>query len=410
MKTAYDIVIVGSGVVGAVAALAIAKQTSLTVAVVEAKEHHDTWHEDSYDARVSAISHASKHIFKHLGVWQAIQLKRISPYTKMHVWDAEGAGRIVFDSSEIGESNLGYIIEDNVIRSSLVEQYSCYENIDYLCPLNIIELKETAESMTLICDNGRMIDAKLLIAADGADSRLRQLRQIDMTSYDYQHTAIIATVHTSLPHQHTAWQRFLPSGPLAFLPLKNVHASSIVWSATHDYAKQLMQYDESHFKTELAKQFDYTLGEIEHISERYAFPLRMRHAKHYVQHRFALVGDAAHTIHPLAGQGVNLGILDAAALAETIAVAHDKHRDYASLPALRRYERWRKTDTLAMLAMVEVLKQLFANQHTTIKYIRNAGLNFTNQMPWMKQFLMQYALGKRSDLPKMTHVLEKLCF
>jgi 2-octaprenylphenol hydroxylase len=245
LKTTYDVVIVGSGVVGAIAALAIAKQTSLSVLVVEAKENHFIWHEDMYDARVSAISHASKHILKHLGVWQAIQSKRISPYTKMRVWDGEGSGQIVFDSAEIGESNLGYIIEDNVIRHSLMEQYSQFENIDYLCPLKIVEIKETAEGMTLVCDHGSLIETRLLIAADGADSSLRQLRQIDMTSHDYQHTAIIATVHTSLPHQETAWQRFLPTGPLAFLPLKNAHMSSIVWSATHDYAKELMQYNSS---------------------------------------------------------------------------------------------------------------------------------------------------------------------
>ncbi len=403
MKTVYDVVIVGSGVVGAVAALAIAKQTSLTVAVIEAKENY-------HAARVSAVSHASKHILQHLGVWETILSKRVSPYTKMRVWDAGGSGLIMFDSAEVGEANLGYIIEDHVMRSSLIEKYSHYDNIHYLCPLKIIALKETTEFMTLSCDDGRTIEAKLLIASDGADSYLRQMRQIDMTSYDYQHTAIVATVHTSLPHQYTAWQRFLPSGPLAFLPLGDTHVSSIVWSATHDYAKQLMEWDEAHFKIELAKQFEYTLGDITQVTTRHAFPLRMRHAKTYVQHRFALIGDAAHTIHPLAGQGVNLGILDAAALAEVIALAWDKQRDYAHLATLRRYERWRKTDTIAMLSMVEFLKQLFANQSAAVTCIRNMGLNAMNQMPWVKQFLTQYALGKRSDLPKLAHKWEELCF
>jgi 2-octaprenylphenol hydroxylase len=408
LKTAYDVVIVGGGVVGAAAALALAQQTSLNVAVIEAKQpEDDAWKtDDDYDLRVSAISHASKHMLDHLGVWQAIQSKRISPYAKMRVWDAEGSGVIAFDAADIDESNLGYIIEDRVIRSSLVERYAQYDNIDYLCPLKIIELIETPEAMMLVCEDGCTIQTALLIAADGADSSLRQMKNIEIKSYDYQHTAIVATVHTSLPHQHTAWQRFLPSGPLAFLPLKDEHVSSIVWSATHDYAKDLMQLDDESFKAELAKQFDHTLGVITKVSLRYAFPLRMRHALHYVQDRFALIGDAAHTIHPLAGQGVNLGLLDAAALTETIARAHAKNRNYATLASLRPYERWRKTDTLAMFAMVEFLKQLFANQYSPVKYIRNMGLKVTNQMPWMKQFLTRYALGKRTDLPSMTHKSE----
>lgn len=411
MKIAYDVVIVGSGVAGAVAALAIAKDTSLNVVVIEARENYHVWQADkSYATRVSAISHASKHILQHLDVWQAIQAKRLSPYKKMRVWDACGSGLVNFDSAEMGEENLGYIIEDHVIRSSLIEKYSHYENIEYLCPLKIVELKETPECLVVTCDDGRTIEANLLIAADGANSCLRKMRQIELASHDYQHTAIVATVQTSLPHQHTAWQRFLPSGPLAFLPLDNTHVSSIVWSATHDYAKQLMQYDDIHFKNELEKQFDYTLGEIVQVSARQAFSLRMQHAKHYVQHRFALIGDAAHTIHPLAGQGVNLGLLDAATLAEIIVDTYHKGRDYAHLAALRRYERWRKTDTQAWLGMVETLKQLFANQYTAIKCIRNLGLHVTNQIPWIKKFLITYALGKRSDLPKLAYKLEELCF
>ncbi len=394
-------VIVGSGVVGASLALAIAKQTSLTVAVVEAKENSYVWQAgNDYEARVSAISHASKHILEHLGVWQATQSKRIATYTKMRVWDA--AGVVAFDAAEIGESNLGYIIEDHVIRSSLIEKYSDYENIDYVCPLKITELKETEESITLMTDEGRLLKAGLLIAADGADSWLRTARNIDIQSYDYQHTAIVATVHTSLPHQNTAWQRFLPEGPLAFLPLKDAHASSIVWSALPDYADQLMQLNDDDFRYELAKQFEHTLGEVTHVSSRYAFALRMRHAKTYVQNRFALIGDAAHTIHPLIGQGVNLGLLDAAALAEVIIDAYDKNRDYTSYATLRRYERWRKTDTLAMLGIAELLKQLYASSNTAVKCMRSIGVNVTNQIPQLKQFFMHYALGKRTDLPKTT--------
>ncbi len=389
----YDIIIVGSGIVGATTALMLAKKTSLKVGIIEAANIKSNY-------RVSAISLAAKNIFKNLAVWELIQAKRISPYTKMHVWDAEGTGKIDFNCADVAEPVLGYIIEDNAIRTSLLEKFSAYANLEFLCPIKLISLHKKAEHIELITEDKKTFTAKLIIAADGAHSWVREQAGIQLKSWDYEHTAIVATVRTELPHQKTAWQRFLTTGPLAFLPLEDPQASSIVWSAIPTYAEQLLVLDDQAFQKVLADAFEHKLGAITAVDTRYHFPLKMRHAKEYVQAHLALIGDAAHTIHPLAGQGVNLGLLDAACLVEVIAQAINKKRDFSSLPTLRRYERERKSDNLVMLAMVEVLKNLFASEKTLLKNMRSIGLNFTNQVPFLKNFLVNYALGKRCTMPE----------
>jgi 2-octaprenylphenol hydroxylase len=247
----------------------------------------------------------------------------------------------------------------------------------------------------------QVIQTQCLIAADGAESWVRQQVGIQLKTWAYQHTAIVTTVQTELPHAATARQRFLATGPLAFLPLSDPYRSSIVWSVTPEYAEKLMALSVAEFDVALATAFAHQLGAVQMITERHAFPLRMRHAQQYVRPRIALLGDAAHTIHPLAGQGVNMGLLDAATLAEVMITACRKQRDFASLATLRRYERWRKGDTLAMLAAIEALKHLFASELPPVQCLRNVGLNLTNRLPWLKQFLTDYALGKRGDLPSM---------
>ncbi len=399
MSEAYDIIIVGSGIVGAATALALARSTSLKIAVLEAKVSDDHQEKARYDHRVSAISLASKTILQNLHCWESIKAKRVSAYTQMHVWDAAGVGEIHFDSQSIGESLLGYIIEDRVIRRSLQDQFQCYQNIDFLCPAIVDILKEKENQIELVLSDQKTLQTKLLIGADGANSWVRTNANIEFKNYDYAHTAIVATVRTTLPNQATAWQRFLPTGPLAFLPFDDPHDCSIVWSAEHEYAKNLLSLDDEAFCEKLSDEFSKKLGVITSVSQRYSFPLRMRHVKNYVSPHLALIGDAAHTLHPLAGQGVNLGLLDAATLAEVIIDAHKKNRDFSSLSTLRRYERWRKSDTLVMLTLVEALKQLFGSHKKSVQQLRNFGLNLTNQLPFIKNFLISYALGKRGDLP-----------
>ncbi len=317
----------------------------------------------------------------------------------MHVWDAEGRGEIHFDSRDVSEPVLGYIIEDNALRSSLFTKLSEYSNIDFISPIQLTVLQQKPEHIELVTKDQKSFSAKLLIAADGANSWVREEVKIALKTWDYEHTAIVTTVQTEKPHQQTAWQRFLPTGPLAFLPLTDTQTCSIVWSATPDYAKELLAYDDAAFCSALTTAFAEKLGHVISVATRHHFHLHMRHAKNYVLPRLALIGDAAHTIHPLAGQGVNLGMLDAICLAEIVTQAHKKSRDFASFATLRQYERWRKSDNLVMLGVVEGLKALFASDKTIIKSLRNLGLNITNQAPFIKNVIVNYALGKRKNMP-----------
>ena len=397
----YDIIIIGSGIVGMTTALLLAKNTSYKIALLESKSALPVWPFSCYDHRVSAISLASKKIFQQAGVWNAIQAKRMSPYTKMHVWDEAGQGEIQFDCTKLGEPALGYIIEENVMRISLLDEIACYPQIDFIYPVKLISLHSTLDHIELITAEHAVLTTKLLIGADGAHSWVRLQTGIESKTHDYKQTAIVATVKTELPHQATAWQRFLFNGPLAFLPLEDPHTCSIVWSTQHAHAQELLMLDDELFQRHVSIALAEKLGKITAITERYHFPLHMRHAKQYIKERIALMGDAAHTIHPLAGQGVNLGLLDAACLVETILAADKKNRDFTNFPTLRRYERARKSDNVAMLMAVDVLKSIFVNSNHTVQHMRNRGLHFANQLLPLKKFFMNYALGNRRGLPSM---------
>jgi len=391
----YDVIIVGSGVVGSVAALALAKNTSLKIALLESQSISLSWQPTQYDHRVSAISLASKRLFQQMGVWADMETKRIAPYTHMHVWDASGAGKIDFDCHEVHEEALGYIIEDSVMRVSLLEQIFQTSSIDFISPVKLISLHKKSEKIELETQDGKIFSTTLLIGADGANSWVREQSHISFKNSDYHQAAIVATVQTTLSHQHTAWQRFLATGPLAFLPLSDEKTCSIVWSTSHDEAAALLKLNDKDFCEQLTTAFDKKLGEVIQVSQRYHFPLRMRHAKNYVQERIALIGDAAHTIHPLAGQGVNLGLLDAASLVDVMMTALHKRRDFSSLATLRQYERSRKSDNVMMLASVDLLKQLFAQQNALVKNARTAGLSLIDRCSFVKNRLTQYALGNR---------------
>lgn len=395
----YDLTIVGGGMVGATLACALGN-TPLRIGLVEASEPQLNWSAQGFDVRVSAITRASQRIFQSVGAWEHMVARRVSPFRQMHVWDAAGRGVIHFDSADLGEDTLGYIIENQVIQAALYDRLKQLDNVELICPANLKRLAWDADNMYLELQNGSYIASALLVGADGSRSWVRSQAGISVKGWDYQQRAVVTYVKTALPHDDTAWQRFLPEGPVAFLPLTDGY-SSIVWSTAPEHARQLLALSDQEFAGELAEAFEHRLGAIESVGPRAAFPLRFLQANAYVRPRLALVGDAAHTIHPLAGQGVNLGLSDAAALAEVLLEARAARKSLGSITVLRRYERWRNADNLAMLLAVDGFKHLFGSDISIVRWVRNLGLTLTHHVLPVKNLLMRYAMGLSGDLPKL---------
>ncbi len=392
MKTTdYDIVIVGGGMVGASLACTLADST-LSIAVIEGHEPPAEWPADSFDIRVSAIARASERLFRRLGAWQAMEAMRVQPYQAMDVWDATGSGHIHFDAAELGEPDLGHIIENRVITRALLQRLRRHDNIDYLCPAKPVWLMLRSDHAQLQLDDGSLLQTPLIIGADGAHSWLRQQAGIDIQERHYRQTAVVTTVQTERHHEDTAWQCFLPSGPLAFLPLPEGR-SSIVWSTSAEEAERLLALDDADFMSELGEAFMHRLGTVTAVGPRGAFPLKGRHAKKYVKPHLALVGDAAHTIHPLAGQGVNLGLADVEELAAVVLEAHRARRAIGSFKTLRRFERARRGDNLLMLDAMGAFKTLFSNDTPGLRELRNLGLNLADRSGPLKNLIVAQAMG-----------------
>jgi len=399
LKTDFDIIIVGAGMVGSTLACALGMQ-GLQVAVIEAHRPDFDWPDGSVDLRVSAITCASQKIFESLDAWEVMSRLRVSPYRDMRVWDATGRGEIHFDSADLGEPLLGHIIENRVIQFALHEKLVEYENVTFVAPVSVTEMKIEQDGASVTLDDGRSLSAKLLVAADGSRSKLRDMAGIETQGWSYHQHGVVASIKTANGHQETAWQRFMPDGPLAFLPLSD-GSSSIVWSTSPEHADELLAMDDAAFLEALHNAFGDRLGRMLSCGPRAAFPLRMQHAKSYTQHRLALLGDAAHTIHPLAGQGVNLGLADAATLAEVIADARAAGSDIGALKTLRRYERWRKGDNMAMMTTMDAFKRLFGSNMPVLKWVRNTGLSLTNRTTPVKNMIMRQAMGLEGDLSRL---------
>ena len=398
MTAKYDIVIIGGGMVGLLLACALG-DSPLKIAVIEQKQMPPP--DEPYDLRVSAITLASQRVFRAVGAWAAMESKRVSPIREMRVWDAGGTGSIHFDCADIGEPCLGYIIENNVMQAALLNRLQQFTNVQYLCPATVSVVDITGDAATVTLADGRTIHCRLLVGADGADSQVRAAVGITTRGGPFHQQGIVATVTTERSHEQTAWQRFLASGPLAFLPLDEERHCSIVWSADDVRAQTLLGLSDEAFIAELQKSFGERLGKILTVSRRAAFPLALVHAQAYAAARVVLVGDAAHLVHPLAGQGVNLGFMDAAVLTEVLLQAVAKRKDIGGEAVLRRYQRWRKGENLAMLTVTGGFKYLFGNDLPGVTTLRNLGLNLTNAVPLIKNFIMRRATGVTGDLPKL---------
>ena len=399
----FDIVIVGGGAIGSAAASLLAKITKtakgsnqqLKIALIES-QLPPVFQANTVDSRVAAITEKTRLIFEQIGVWHHIADKRACAYSAMNVWDAEGTGRVTFNSQQVQQPNLGHIIENSVLVSTLIEHVQQQPNIELFCPANIAHYDVQNDGIILTLDNNIKLSAQLLIAADGANSAVREQFQFATKQWDYGQHAIVTTITTQNPNQLSAWQRFMPTGPLAFLPLNNMgddHCCSIVWSQDTQEAERLMALDDQQFCQQLSKASEYCLGEVLKIQKRFLIPLRQSHATDYVMPRVALIGDAAHSIHPLAGQGANLGFSDGQVLAQEIANAYTRDVDLGDLTVLKRYQRRRKPENLATMAAMEGFKRLFGSQNSTLRLLRNYGLSGVNGLGAIKNKLIKQAMG-----------------
>jgi 2-octaprenylphenol hydroxylase len=414
-QDAYDIVVVGGGLVGASLVLALAER-GLRIAVLDTQPlSRQHWQReepqaglDHFDPRVSAITPASQRFLDSLGVWDAVLERRASPYTDMHVWEADGTGSIHFAAGDIHCEALGHIVENAVLLAALHERLHGVSGVELLAPVSLESLErlpvpgplDADQSRTVLTlADGRSLRARVLVAADGANSRVRELAGFKLSEWDYEHHAIVTTVRTGLPHQRTAAQRFMDDGVLAFLPLQTApgvndqHYCSIVWSVLPERAAKLMLLSDVEFAGALEVAIESRFGQIEHVDPRFSVPLRQRHARHYVQEGIALIGDAAHTIHPLAGQGVNLGFQDASALASQLLQALARQDEPGSLQVLRRYQRQRIGHNLGMMWVMEGFKRLYADQALPLRWLRNAGMAGLDRTVLLKSRIMRSAMG-----------------
>ena len=402
----WDVLVVGGGPVGASAAalLQIATKDArqpLRVAVLEPNRPAAASPDAPLDSRVSALSRASERILTAIGAWSAIPSSRLQPYERMRVWHESVQPRstdvLEFDAAFAGEPNLGYIVENRLIQTAALTAFEAAGG--NVIPGELLQLRVHDHQVELETSAGT-ITCRLVIGADGARSSVREAIGLSAETSSYRQTAIVANVRTELPHERTAWQRFLRTGTLAFLPLAD-GCSSVVWSADDSAAAPLLALPQSEFEQELLRQSDSVLGAVKLRTERLSFPLRKLTAPRFTAHRCALIGDAAHVVHPLAGQGVNLGLLDAGALSELIAAAFRVREDPGAQRVLRRYERWRKSEIEPIAFAIDGFNRYLAHGVGPLSRLAQRGLALVNRSDEVKRFFITRALGLDGELPRI---------
>ncbi|WP_086929805.1 FAD-dependent monooxygenase [Agarilytica rhodophyticola] len=398
-NTSFDLVIVGGGLIGISLANLVAQHApELNIALVDAGfANLEEPKVDGYDPRVVALSKASEKIFSDLGIWPAVLAERACPYYEMFVWDGEGTGNIRFNSHDIDADNLGHIVENSVLLSVLYKQLDKVSQTALYLGRKVEALENHSDISSIRLDNGEVLSAPLIVAADGAKSHIRDLAGFATNQWDYGHSAIVTTVMTEKKHQFTARQRFTDDGPLAFLPLGEPgkeNYCSIVWSIKHAAAEKMMALDDKAFCRELSRAFEYKLGEVTQADKRLSIALTQRHAKRYVTNGVVLVGDAAHTIHPLAGQGANMGLYDVKVLCEEIERAVTRKLPLSDISIIKRYERRRQPHNLLAMSTMEGFKRLFGSDNVALRWLRNEGLRRVDSLPWLKNQFSKIAGGQ----------------
>ncbi|XZQ55473.1 MAG: FAD-dependent monooxygenase [Arsenophonus sp.] len=395
----FDLIIVGGGMVGLSLACGL-KGCGMKIAIIENSPPQIKFNlKTSTRLRVSAINIASQKLLSYLGEWQTIIKKRVSICQKIKVWQKNGFFHIEFDAKEHYLSNLGYIIENSIIRESLWEKAQKSTDITLLTSNILKKVIWNKNEVFMIFNNNQILTTKLVVGADGAKSYIRKKADIPLIFWDYEHTALIATIRTNIPHMNTAYQAFNDDSILAFLPLYEPHICSIVWSLPTTKAHRCFNLEISAFEKELSVALDMRLGFCHLISNRKIFPLIGQYSRNFAGQRIVLLGDAAHTIHPLGGQGVNLGFMDVAELIGQLRYLHIYSKDIGEYFYLQNYERKRKHSAIMMLSSMQCLLQLFNGSNIIKKNIRDVGLMLTNILPCIKPKLINHALGLY-DMPE----------
>lgn len=395
----FDVIIVGGGIVGLTLACGL-QGCGMRIAIIDnSPPQYQFDAQQAPSLKVSAINAASQKLLEHLDIWQTIVQKRVERYQHMEVWQQNSFGHIQFDAKEHYLPGLGYIIENSIIRGSLWQQAQLSTDITLLTENKLKKFVWGENEVFMTFDNEQMLTARLVVGADGAKSWLRGKADIPLSFWDYEHTALVGTIRTELPHMHTARQSFHSDSILAFLPLHDPHLCSIVWSLPAIQAHRRLDLEVSTFEKELSVALDMRLGFCRLVSERQIFPLIGQYARNFAGQRIALIGDAAHTIHPLAGQGVNLGLMDVAELIGQIQRLNATGKDIGQYLYLQSYERKRKYSAVLMLAIMQGLRQLFDGNNPIKKIVRDVGLLLTNTVPGIKPKLLSYALGLH-DMPE----------
>lgn len=385
----FDISIVGGGMVGAAIALALS-QAGLQVALIERQPVSEFDSQSLADLRVSSINLASEAWLSQLGAWQSLEQMRLCPYQRLQAFE-QPHSIVTFNAADIKRSHLGHIVENNLLQLALWQQFGA--NVRLFCPSSVTALQQSADSATLTLDSGEQLSSKLVVAADGGNSQLRQLAGIGTNGWQYSQACLVALINTAYPQQDVTWQQFTPTGPKAFLPLCG-QQGSVVWYEETAKVKQLAALTPAQLTQQLLKAFPAQLGEVEVVASSW-FPLARMDANRYYAGRVVLAGDAAHTINPLAGQGVNLGFADARLLTELIIDARRHNSDIGSASLLQSYQRKRKPANLLMMSAMDGFYQVFGNDITPLRKLRQLALSVAARSTMLKTLVARYAVGSQ---------------